>query len=240
MEAAKITSMRLCGRTLQPSPDPLQVQGNHWRWSKLLCVVSNNLIYFSHDRSAATDETVMAPSSLTPSERIHELGEINQTLSKALQDAGLAVQALSKTMPQTPDDQAVRSGDQIVVKKAQFEEHVRAYYTGVQAAVAKMRRQAYALEEAGVISAEAPAFGTSSQRRQPADGTPHDRASAQKAGTEEEVDRITNGGLGNLDVGWLNSRGNKVSAEKEAELIKEAKALLEDVTSQKAVPDEAT
>ncbi|KAH0389943.1 hypothetical protein KCU89_g16133, partial [Aureobasidium melanogenum] len=42
----------------------------------------------------------------------------------------------------------------------------------------------------------------------------------------EDGDRITNGGLGNLDVGLLNSRGNSVGLDKEAELIAEAKQMI--------------
>ena len=33
---------------------------------------------------------------------------------------------------------------------------------------------------------------------------------------------ITGGGLGNLDIGWLNSRNDNVGKEKEAELWEEA------------------
>ena len=44
--------------------------------------------------------------------------------------------------------------------------------------------------------------------------------------TADDADRITNSGLGNLDVGLLNSRGNSVGMEKEAELSTEATDLL--------------
>ena len=38
---------------------------------------------------------------------------------------------------------------------------------------------------------------------------------------------VTNGGLGDLDVGWLNSRAKDVGAGKERELVKELRELLE-------------
>ena len=41
-------------------------------------------------------------------------------------------------------------------------------------------------------------------------------------------------GPGNIDVGWLNSRNNKVGKEMEAELWTEAKAFVETLEEQKA------
>ena len=38
---------------------------------------------------------------------------------------------------------------------------------------------------------------------------------------------VTNGGLGNFDIGWLNARSRDVGVAKEAELLKEARELLE-------------
>ena len=38
---------------------------------------------------------------------------------------------------------------------------------------------------------------------------------------------VINGGLGDLDVGWLNSRAKDVGAGKERELVKELRELLE-------------
>ena len=95
-------------------------------------------------------------------------------------------------------------------RKTAFAEHTKTYYTTLQAIIARLRRQAYALEEAGIIDAE---------------------ASSKASTLPKESERITNGGLGNLDVGWLNSRGNKVGAEKENELVEEAKKLIEETLS---------
>ena len=46
-------------------------------------------------------------------------------------------------------------------------------------------------------------------------------------------DNITNEGLGNLDVGYLNSRTRDVGLAKEAELVKEMKTVLERVVERK-------
>jgi len=174
---------------------------------------------------------------MTPGQRIHELDDINQSLATALNEAGLAVKALSNATLDDANDGS-ENGKNVEARKEDFREHVKAYYTGVQAAIAKLRRQAYALEEAGVISAEAPTLGANPQQRQPNAMGASDR-NAPAAGSVQEVGKITNGGLGNLDVGWLNSRGNKVSAEKEAELVAEAKILLQGSTSGAARSDEA-
>jgi hypothetical protein len=105
-------------------------------------------------------------------------------------------------------------------RKEAFTEHTRAFYTTLQAIVARLRRQTYALEEAGIIAAEAPNALVPGANRGQAGGAP-----------AKESEKITNGGLGNLDIGWLNSRGNNVGAEKENELVEEAKKLLEDTLS---------
>lgn len=43
---------------------------------------------------------------------------------------------------------------------------------------------------------------------------------------------ITNGGLGNLDIGWLNSRRDTIGKQKEGGLWKEARRMLEKLVSQ--------
>lgn len=50
-----------------------------------------------------------------------------------------------------------------------------------------------------------------------------------KPGREE----VTNGGLGTLDVGYLNSRAKDVGLVKEGELISEARKLVEKVVNEK-------
>jgi len=174
----------------------------------------------------------MASQTVAPGQRIRELDGINQTISTALQNAGLAIQALSSTSLRDTDEDSKAGSNESDARREQFQEHTRAYYTGVQAAIAKLRRQAYALEEAGVISPEAPTFVTSSQQRQQMGSSVPGRATPASS-PAQDIGRITNGGMGNLDVGWLNSRGDKVSAEKEAELVEEAKLLLEGLAAQR-------
>lgn len=164
----------------------------------------------------------MAYTEITPAERIRQLNGISGETASILQDAGQACKALSL--------QAGDEGSDIDARKAQFEESSKAVFTGIQSITAQLRRQVYALEEAGITAAEAPTSSSRAQQPNAASGR-----SGSAAAPQADVERITNGGLGNLDVGWLNSRGNKVGAEKEAELMKEAREL-----AQKLLQDRQT
>lgn len=163
----------------------------------------------------------MAVQEVTPAERIRELLTISAHVPGMLESAGKALNALTNSpLSKSGDGEAMEIENGSISatvdrRKAAFEEHTKAYYTSLQAVVARLRRQAYALEEAGIIDPDKP-----------------DKTS----GSAKETERIMNGGLGNLDVGWLNSRGNKAGAEKENELVEEAKKLLEETLSRDQVP----
>lgn len=156
----------------------------------------------------------MASNDISPADRIRELNAVNGHLAAILHHAGQAVKALSPTPD--PDDEA----SHLDARKKRFEAQSKDMFTSLQAATAVLRRQAYALEEAGIIAAQAPTISSHVQRQQ----SPQPGGGAA-VGKKPEPDRITNGGMGNLDVGWLNSRGNQVGAEKEAELLEEATEL---------------
>lgn len=180
-----------------------------------------------HENALGID---MATPSISPADRIRDLSNINGEVALLLESAGQAINSLTDrpvNSPDSGDEDTNMNGtsEQSSLKdhREAFASHTKAYYTHLQAIIARLRRQAYALEEAGIISAEAPSTAIASQSRQ-------NMGQGQGRGqfTAQEPERITNGGLGNLDVGWLNSRGTKVAAEKESELIQEAKELLEE------------
>lgn len=181
----------------------------------------------------------MAGQSISAADRIRELSRINSEVAGMLHSAGEAINSLTnrplnRTADGDEDTQMAEDGQNASLedRKSAFKQHTEAYYTGLQSVVAQLRRQAYALEEAGIIAAEAPALASSARPSQNASNLGPGRT--QPAGaTAQEAERITNGGLGNLDVGWLNSRGNKVEAEKESELVEESKKLLEEILSRK-------
>ena len=187
----------------------------------------------------------MASQSISPADRIRELSAINADVAAMLQSAGQAINSLTNNplnKPADRDEDTQMTEDSkaatLEERKEAFAEHTKAYYTSLQAVVARLRRQAYALEEAGIIAAEVPSLSSSTQQRHPslAGGAQRGQPAAAPV---QEPERITNGGLGNLDVGWLNSRGNKVGAEKESELVEEAKRLLQDKLSRSIVSSNA-
>jgi hypothetical protein len=158
----------------------------------------------------------------TPLDRIRELNSINDEYAGLLQHAGRALKALSH---EAPSPEAIEKDRELNARKLAFDESTRAFLTTLQSANAKLKRQAYALEEAGIIAAEPPAgLGSAAQTRGGAVG-----------GNARQPEQITGAGVGTLDMGWLNSRGNKVGTEKEAELMEEAKKLVEDVLERNAV-----
>lgn len=179
----------------------------------------------------------MSQTTITPAERIRELSAINADVPAMLSSAGKAVSALTNRLDKGSNgtSDVEKNKPSVLAHKQIFTDAAKAYVVTLQAVCARLRRQVVALEEAGVIAAEV------SMRRTPEDmmkqmngsGSDDDAASrqatsltTQRQEKSDDDSRITNGGLGNLDVGLLNSRGNSVGVQKEAELIAEARHLL--------------
>lgn len=179
--------------------------------------------------------------TITPSERIRELSAINADVPTLLSSAAKAI----NTLTDRPLNATAGDGDQMddvhvqgdvspAAHKEAFTKHTTAYFTHIQSIMARLRRQAYALEEAGIIAAEVPTLSSTGAAPEagaarPAGGAAMARrgpTASQQRQPAEDGDRVTNGGLGGLDVGLLNSRGNSVGLDKEAELIAEAKQML--------------
>ena len=92
------------------------------------------------------------------------------------------------------------------------------YFSLLSSIDIRLRRQIYALEEAEIISTEAPAKDShSNPSLSAAFGGGQSGASTLQTPTEKSI-ASTAGGLGNLDVGWLNSRNDNVGKDMEAEL----------------------
>lgn len=189
----------------------------------------------------------MSQPSIGASDRIRELSAINAEVPALLISASGAINALTARSARAPangtsngdiemDGSPASPQSPVDAHKQEFTKNTTAYFTHLQAIMARLRRQVYALEEAGVIAAEAPTLSTTSTTEQTPRAMPLGGAGVRRAGpgmsvaqrqaVEPEAERVTNGGLGNLDVGYLNSRGNRVGLEKEAELIAEAKMML--------------
>ncbi|KAH9836887.1 Mediator complex protein [Teratosphaeria destructans] len=150
----------------------------------------------------------MAAPTFTPADRIRELNGINEEIASTLTHAGNAITANAPKAEQ---------GEDVDARKRAMEEHVQAFLVTLQSATTKLKRSVYALEEAGIIEPDA----TTTQL------TSSTAATGRGGQPAAHAERITNGGMGNLDVGYLNSRGNQVGAEKEAELMEEARRFAE-------------
>ena len=125
-----------------------------------------------------------------------------------MRHAGEAVKAL--TDQPLNDDTPNPSLDE---RRAAFKAAATSYFSNLSFVDVNLRRQIYALEEANIIagepSKESGGPSNSSQSRERTAGAP--------------------GGIGNLDVGWLNSRNDKAAKNFEAEIWGQGRKLLEDL-----------
>ncbi|GAB7331681.1 hypothetical protein MBLNU13_g03668t1 [Cladosporium sp. NU13] len=179
----------------------------------------------------------MATQTLSSADRIRELTEVNSDVASMLSAAGHAINALTNrplNAANDDDNDTNMEGNNnepatLEARKQAFQQNSTAFYTNLQAIVAKLRRQAYALEEAGIITPEAATLSTISVQ---APKPPANQPGRPPQQVDQQPERITNGGMGNQDIGWLNSRGNGVGADKEKELVEDARKLLGDVLAE--------
>jgi hypothetical protein len=192
-------------------------------------------------------DTSDAKKTFTSAERIQQLCSVDENIPQALSAAGAAIKSLT-----VDDSQSEQQKD--TDSKEAFEAHTAAFYTHIQAISALLHRQVYALEEAGIIAPSAtsdldlqppPPPATQAAGRPGLLGAPGGRpgglgpgagASAQ-GGQEQSQMQITNGGLGNLDIGWLNARRDVVGKKKENELWKDIRKTLEELVGGDIVQD---
>ena len=139
-----------------------------------------------------------------------------------LHSAGLAIKALTcQTSLSQEDSQAL-----ISQRKESFTVATSEYFSLLSSIDVRLRRQVYALEEANIIQAETiPREVQSGASTQQALSVPGGGVNAPSSQSLKDRTVPTNGGLGNLDVGWLNSRNDKVGKEMEAECWEKAKDL---------------
>jgi hypothetical protein len=175
----------------------------------------------------------MATQTVSTADRIRELTDINSDVATMLTSAGLAINALTNRPLNAIDDdndtnmEDTREPATLNARKQAFQKNTKDFYDNLHAVTARLRRQAYALEEAGIITPEAATLSSISVKSAKPPPTQPGRGPQQPI--EQQPERLTNGGLGNQDIGWLNSRGNRVGADKEKELVEDAKKLLEDL-----------
>ncbi|KAI9804870.1 MAG: hypothetical protein M1825_001239 [Sarcosagium campestre] len=183
----------------------------------------------------------------TPAERIQQLNVIDKDITGLLRSAGLAVKALTNNAaPSSSLPSSISpSQDPVTVEtqKTAFTEASSDYFHLLDAVSVHLRRQIYALEEADIIAAEAAPKDTKSTisaalAAMAGAGSTSGAAAAPQMSSERTATTAgPSGGLGNLDVDWLNGRSYAVGREMELELWKKARSFLEEVENSKRESD---
>ncbi|KAI1814954.1 hypothetical protein GGS20DRAFT_372704 [Poronia punctata] len=139
----------------------------------------------------------------TKAERIQQLGDIDKKIVSLLRSSGQAVQCLGKKESNDEDTIMTDSGP----PTQQFKESMEEFLRTLRSVNVGLKRQIWGLEEAGIISTGKKNANTNS-------------------GRSRLLEPDGSGKIGGLDVGWLNSRSNKVEKEMEGDLWKELEDIL--------------
>lgn len=156
------------------------------------------------------DSRVHEPFSIE--ENIQQLNAIDKTVVELMDHTATAFDALtvpSFSAPWVSTSDAKSSVDSRSQKQA-FREATNSFLDALHDVDVRLKRQILALEEAGIINL------TSAARHDPQEGVV--KASLKPNGV---------GVVGNLDIGWLNSRGSRVERDMESELWSRARRFLE-------------
>ena len=157
----------------------------------------------------------------TTAERIQQLNDIDKSITALLHSAGLALQTLSSSAKQS-------SSSPTQNKREAFQEISNTYLRTLQSVDVRLRRQIYGLEEGDIIPGEKIKTKSDGQEATATVGGMAAMMAGQGAGVKEEtLISVGEGGMGKLDIGWLNSRSRSVDQDMEAELWARAKAFLE-------------
>ena len=144
------------------------------------------------------------------------------------------MKALTRASRSTQPDEATVSSA-IEQQKENFRQAASQYFSLLSAVDVRLRRQIYALEEAEIIPAEAPPKEQPSSLSIPSAFAAFGNAPAASSAKQMIPTKAVGGGggLGSLDVGWLNSRNDDVGKEMEAELWAEAEHFIEALAKSK-------
>ncbi|KAI0016023.1 mediator complex, subunit Med11 [Xylariomycetidae sp. FL0641] len=151
----------------------------------------------------------------TKAERMAQLGEIDRNIVSLLRSTAQAVESIGKKDKQDKQDEDTAMTD---TNQAQvFNDSMNDFLRTLRKVNVGMKRQIWGLEEAGIISP-----GKKDIQNIKEEGG-EVQASGTRIGTLEPDGT---GKIGGLDVGWLNSRSNKVERDMEAHLWDESERTL--------------
>ena len=155
------------------------------------------------------DDQSKIHQAFTVEENIQQLIAIDNSIVELMSHTATALKAL--TLP-TNLDPTTEPSKPLLEPEAQneaFRSSTDSFLTTLHTIDVRLKRQILALEEAEIVNL------TNPQRQDPNGPV---KASLKPNGA---------GAIGNLDVGWLNSRGPRVERDMESELWAKAKDLLE-------------
>ncbi|PQE32680.1 mediator subunit Med11 protein [Rutstroemia sp. NJR-2017a WRK4] len=161
------------------------------------------------------EEQPSAFQPFTKAERIQQLNEIDKSILQLVQTAGQTLKILTASQA---SDQNMSPQE----RRQAFEAASNAYLRTLQSVDVRLRRQILGLEEADIIPAD--------KIKTKAKGRPVGGPVAPGQPSGNKADEVTvDGGMGNLDIGWLNSRSGRVGRDMEAELWAKSRKFLEDL-----------
>lgn len=180
--------------------------------------------------SSQDDAPVDIHAPFTRSERMQQLAAIDSDIASLLELTGKSIQSLGKqnmVSPPPNNDNNGTAGQDESQPQSSTEEQTQAFrdamnkfLSTLHSVDALLKRQILGLDEAGIISLP----------NQENKDSGKDRSSKEDDTTSSLKPALEPNGLGkvgNLDVGWLNSRSNQVEREMEAELWTKARRHLE-------------
>ncbi|KAL8870361.1 MAG: hypothetical protein Q9198_007649 [Flavoplaca austrocitrina] len=143
----------------------------------------------------------------------------------------MAIKTLTCAEPDA-DELENSQSNSIEERQQRFTTASSRYFSLLSSIDVRLRRHISALEDAGILPSETIATETQSSRDVSTTNTSMSNNLVLRPGASAR-DAITNGGIGNLDVGWLNSRNNNVERKMEANLWKEAHELIDTILEAK-------
>ncbi|KAI9645868.1 hypothetical protein NHQ30_005304 [Ciborinia camelliae] len=171
--------------------------------------------------SSSPEETqTSAFRPFTKAERIQQLNEIDKSILQLVQTAGQTLKILT----------ASQEGETLSPqeKRQAFENASNSYLKTLQSVDVRLRRQILGLEEADIIPADKIKSKNKGKVAAEVMETRRPAVPGNMAGNKAD-DVATDGGIGNLDIGFLNSRSGRVGRDMEAELWAKSRKFLEDL-----------
>lgn len=183
------------------------------------------------------DPPVDIHAPFTRAERMQQLADIDRDIASLLDLTGTAIQSLGKqSLPPAPATNSAGAGapeqqdsqpesqpqPSAAEQTRQFEDAMNKFLSTLHSVDARLKRQILGLDEAGIISLPS---NKDAAKDKPKDEEGGSGTAAPGPKPALEPDGV--GMVGDLDVGWLNSRSNQVEREIEAELWTKARRHLE-------------